>query len=409
MQRNDDQSTYLSTYLKDTKALHALKTIWSLVYQPDGFDTFDKNYIKLATDTADSYLTHPLTRATSFLGLPNRCLNNEGQQSLSNILKNIAGWQEDESDVRRRENRIKTPLAVAWNLATAIPKLAINIAKIGTELLPGFACFLLMARAEQAKVNMQNSKGLKSAAWGLAYGAATVGSKLFQGIQFVGRAITSPVSGARKAWLLGNQIGGEGVGGKILGGVLAATSIALSAAAYAGIAIAAAPVLIPVLVSHAPVIASAVSWIGSNVVAPVLGAVGLSATPLAAGLGAVGAAAGLYLSTVAVGLSQGLDGLKEWWHDSRKGAPKKAQTQPTVVEGESEENTPGCLDFFVSTWGFLHKNGVNVSHDQARTALLQKKSQTNTPVQLSRGHSSAQQKSGNTNTSRNTNGSGYRK
>lgn len=73
-------------------------------------------------------INDPLTKTTTFLGLPNRLLDGDDKQSGANIFKNLIGWQNNAPLWKKIANAILMPLVIATNLLLMPLELLRNIA-----------------------------------------------------------------------------------------------------------------------------------------------------------------------------------------------------------------------------------------------------------------------------------------
>jgi len=310
--------------------------LYSSIYIPDGFDPFEltlnglnpqlestHNRIVL-NNKLNNFIFNDLTMATSFFGLPNRLIENE--QSPRNIGKNLIGWQDHASDLREGFNATKAGTHALINIALVIPKFALNVAKLFTELLPGVVD---VALDHAAKLADNAAKQSESPAVQYGYKAlsvaASVGSAVAKATRFIGGAITSPINNPKRGMQLGKQIAGDGIGGKALGFVLAGLSVVMTTAACVGIGIVAAPLI----AAAAPSIAAGISAVGSTIGS----ALGVSS--FTAGVATLAGAAGLAASTVGIGVSKLYDKCVNFWYSSGKKEPKSTQYEYTKNPGNT--------------------------------------------------------------------------
>ncbi len=237
---------------------------YTLVYPPDGLDqiTRELNNEKISLDTkrTNAFLYHPLTLITSFLGLPNgnpTLYKNEAKvQSIGNLFWRFLSWDDEDPRVI---NVLRAPFAASFHLLLIVPKLVVNIAKLVTEFVPtlGVQIFQIAAQATKAKLDAQRDEDQshksypKIIGWGALYGAAKTMEFAFGVVNFVGRAITSPVPNIRGAWLSGETVG-EWLGEKfnagerttdVLKAVFSGVFASFTAMVTVGIYVGAAPVL----------------------------------------------------------------------------------------------------------------------------------------------------------------------
>lgn len=351
------------------------KTAFDDVYVPDGYEHRLVTYILDTSDIDDGraqfnrvlgspdakqnsrerqIIANPITRFTSFVGLPNHCP--EGQrQTWANIGNNLIGWQFDVTTARKNFNIIKAPFVFVWNLLLMAPSFARNMIRLVTEYLPLVGLKYCQSTILACKRRSKNLYGISMAdATGNAvlYGLATLGGLVFGSLHFVGQAVTSPINAVRTAWKLGDDIvfkvrdpSTKKILGKVMGVVFAALSIAVTVTLYT--------LLFPLAI-HAiggliagksvPVIGQVVSavtnsapaWlstVGNSVVMPVLGnvfsAIGAAVSPAAAGVGFL---AGAALTTVGLGVNRLVNVAKKAWHGSGRAsvAPASEVNQEDV-------------------------------------------------------------------------------
>lgn len=270
------------------------------VYQLDGLDWTDKTltlhgekilrttlenrtHASIYTEDAVSkskLLSSKITMLAVFLRLPltTKPYEDEHQNqrwpepSLTNIFKSLIGFHDEpllsSEVIKGKTSRLlanallDTAIAIPlllWNLLFIIPNIVISILKIVTELLPGLLYTALDKWAASAYEN-ENF---------LVHDLLKIASIAVKGIFFVGRALTSPITGARDAWKLGNQLGGWQ--GKVVGTVLALLSLSITATAYIFAMPFAFKVVGPVLMSQlpavvAPYVATALAYVGQGAV-----------------------------------------------------------------------------------------------------------------------------------------------
>lgn len=179
------------------------------------------------------YNRSPFTLATSFFGLPNSYSNANHSWGML-LLKNLTGWNDKDSPVY---NLFFSPLFLVKNLTVSVYKTVLNIAKLFTEFLPQAAVNLLEAVAKDAQFSEFHAKrnNKPTTGYSLLYAAAMTGSVLFQAVGFVGRAITSPIQGVRRALQIGERVEealgkslGSKIAGIVVGSFLAGISLAIT-------------------------------------------------------------------------------------------------------------------------------------------------------------------------------------
>ena len=115
------------------------------IFPVDGVDMFDKTLNENAEEFSSAegieYRKHPLTRFSSFLGLPNRKLSKDAGQSWQNLLDNFRGKQVVANSNR---NLVRAAIMIPMNILLTLFKLPLNIIKIVTELIPGILANLII-------------------------------------------------------------------------------------------------------------------------------------------------------------------------------------------------------------------------------------------------------------------------
>lgn len=344
-----------------------LLLVFTAVYTPDSLDLIEKKFNDMPVRQHRgqrnkhewvAYATNPITLASSFFGLPNRCENGV-TPSWSNIAKNLFGWQDNKSTARSIFNFLLSPFALAWNLATAAIKTIINIAKLFTEFTP-----LLLAALCSSLIDYTNKEAEDACTGVLSPGklflqrATKCMNVFFNALLFIGRALTSPLNSIRKAWYTGQELAGTGIGGKLLGGSLALLSASITIVAYSF----ALPLVIsataPAIISKISVslsqfagpvmntLSAALSWIGSQVVMPVLGqafaSLGVSVSPAFAGAVTLGTFA---MTTLGTALDRVISPFKEWWNRSAKRVASTPSNNASAPEKNNSNANPQGIRF----------------------------------------------------------------
>jgi hypothetical protein len=194
--------------------------------------------------------------ATSFLGLPNTLFKNGANSykelSWLDVGKNLLGWT---NNTHIALNIIKAPFFFSFHAFLILPTLVKNIAKFATEFLPEFASILCYIAADSIK----DKCGIGDT---FLYGLAKFGQFTFESLSFIGRAITSPITGSRKAWKIGADLISKDkypIASTILSGTLFALSIGITATICALTFPLAINAISAMIASHAPVIAHAIT------------------------------------------------------------------------------------------------------------------------------------------------------
>lgn len=181
--------------LNHTDSLHFDKKAWVYLYsetfQPEGvignekFDGYGFNpdsQFPLTLGHKYSYISQPLVMVTSFLSLPNK-LRHTPDLTIKDVLKNMIDWNPENEKISTLDMVFAVPMFLYFLIRSLI-KLPINIAKLVTEFLPGLLeenCRLAANRVKNIFLGTLAAFG-----WGV-----------FGMLHFMGRAITSPVKGAR--------------------------------------------------------------------------------------------------------------------------------------------------------------------------------------------------------------------
>lgn len=234
--------------------LTILKLSYAITYPPDGYDPIN-NKQNGKFEPSKEYMFHYLTIISSFLGLPNRDLKEEGQQSIGNLVKNLIGWEDHASLWRRIFNVFKAPFFICWYLPTAMIRLATNVVKLVTEFLPMIIANSMKFAAYVVGERMNTTHNvLGRAALGLLYLPLKLTHYLFDMAYIIGRIITSPHKSVRMGWRQGLELAGKNWKGWLLGGVLATISIAMTAAIYAVALPIAAKYIVACFAPHIPAV-----------------------------------------------------------------------------------------------------------------------------------------------------------
>jgi len=145
---------------------------------------------------------------------------------------NLVGWPQKNASIPATVIKIilaVTGISLAASLISVVFSTLIHTAMLFTELLP--LTLAELCREKAAEVENKHVKGLLGAI-----------ALFFDFIHFIGRSITSPVTGMFDAYTFGRK-NIPGVAGKIIGVMLAAVSLTLSIAAFTVAAIFFPPLL----------------------------------------------------------------------------------------------------------------------------------------------------------------------
>ena len=149
---------------------------------------------------------HSIAFLFAFLGFPPQ--NPVGKSAYAyfiQFLKEFAGWPlQPKAPLWQK---IISPIFLIWNLLSFAPKLAINILKLATEVLPLFVATQLGELIDLLKPYTEKSKPLwqKILAWVAMITVALV-KGVFEFVYGLGRALTSPIKSVQLLWKMGEKI-----------------------------------------------------------------------------------------------------------------------------------------------------------------------------------------------------------
>jgi|GEM_PF-1747469 len=333
----------------------------------------------------------PSTAITTFLGLPNRSLfldgdtveiidNNNKMKAipksgeLMNVVKNFFGWQPNKSLPRNFFNFL---LVTPINLITTPFKFALNVLKLGTEVLPAFlhklSIFIGYNLKDAAKQLYANRALSLSGATFFSLAALIIIPAVVMeyaryplwAAYMLGRSLTSPIDSLRDTWKTNTGWGRDADGDRFKKSTPRAIALtALHLLVIAGVYTIALPVLsqaligllLPILAVSLPSSVFIAVFKVVNAITPALTAISKVALPLAnivlleltrlTGLNAIaasmpalagfGAVAGIGLGLVGTGLNKLVNQFREWWHKPVK----------ISVLGYENENNAGNDDSF---------------------------------------------------------------
>lgn len=352
-----------------------------------------KTKAKRIIDRLAAYRAHPLTRILTFLGLSSRLLDEEGMAQPSwgnvalNFVQNFIGWRKNTSALKLVGRAI---LMIPINLALWIPRLALNIVKIASELIPGFTYRFLEA-ASKASSNtskeIEKTEGIRNkyieqygkflintviyGLKGLSAVTGVLGFAVKWTVAYAGRAFSAPVENFR----LSVKRGGEEFGpfGKPLGG-------AIAIAASVGLGFGAGFLYAPVIALITPYLPAVITKIGydiAKIVGPFVTPIGaflvrhIGLAPALAPTATatvVGAGLGLGLPTIGTVVDRGFQAakIKVEWH--KQPAPA-ASGGYTVVDENGQAPDGGASRIpFNSTRGFSPMRPASTGPDAAGTS-----------------------------------------
>lgn len=292
------------------KEIIEYSVLWNLrealcrVYPADGYDPVN-DYKKRQSEIDDrdhfdrfgtigtkneenklSYLHHPLTLFSSFIGLPNKSRGDE--QSWKNLAFNFIGWNKGNDRLYTRIFfRLISPLTALINLLLILPRLVLHITKLFTEFLPAFIMISLDSWINEISASLSNGEQQSHAIkyFNFLHNLLTL---IVYPFYFVGRALTSPWMAVRMAWYDGNRLSDylnvDKNLKKVLSLILALASVLITTVAYT--------ILFPLAIKFVAV------TILPSLPGALVGAMGI----LAKGFAAIGQA-GLILCAKLTGLS----------------------------------------------------------------------------------------------------------
>lgn len=281
-----------------------------------------------------NYRLHPLILGASFFKLPNQWHYNE-ELSAWKIFKNFLGWQDYKNGWRNIFNILKMPFALTFNIVMAVLGTAHNIVRLATEFLPLLGKNIFRHDEKQLNTMLKNmdknkndpANSFRPVINFLSF-LANLLKKVFMGVHFTGRAITSPIKGVMSAW--------KSTDDKILAFFKAAASLGITVVVYSFLL----PFL-PAILANAgftallpqiPAISSFLSVIGNYAVLPLIGntlaAIGASVSPVVTGLALLSAAA---LTIIGPMISRALDYFNYWWRNSAESGERRQPRNEKLV------------------------------------------------------------------------------
>ena len=302
------------------------------------------------------YYSHPITRLTAFMGIPNRPLNIIKKQSWANILNNIIGWQENVSSFQKNVNLFFIPIVLLFNLINIPFKLLNNILKLLTEFLP----YVLSESLFLAREKLTNSihfeehpivrlsvEGLAALLFALGWAARLS--------YWIGRCLTSPFQNFNEAWMAGKKNFGPGFMGYLAGTLFVSLSILFSIVTYSFLFPLAAKVLmaqiLPELATHLPSLLIHAGNMFSKLMTPSLIEISKFFLPHHAnavqGLAII---AGIGMPTVMNGFYSMTKKLSDWWH-----RPVHDGRYKKIEHSDNEEND---INIFRRTLAYFKKNST---------------------------------------------------
>lgn len=364
-------------------------------------EKFRKLYPDLSVDAArgqvceriENYRRHFIIMLTTFLGIPNQCEWDE-EPTWTKIWDNLIGIQQGKNESRENLNSMLKAGTFAKNLLfAALLKIPKNILKLFTEFTPsllarmfevltmgtGFACICLVDncwRSISSPYQKKYRTGITitidiavaissiviSIPLFIAFGAITLA---LHSLRIIGRALTSPLDNVSFGWNAGLTIYDflklvcdedshiPDAVGYTIGTILAGSAILLSATLYIlcfPLLLAIAPAMGATITSLLGPLNTALVFVGTNIILPVLGKAGLLLTPAIAGLVAT---TGITSIAIGIGIDKAWDYLKNQWRitgnpepevpDDREAGQSKTSEQkpePQPTQEEKPKNSP---------------------------------------------------------------------
>ncbi len=337
-------------------------------YPPDGVDLIDetlngsKEEFKSASGIA--YREHPLTRLSSFLGLPNRKLYLYSKQSRANLFENFFGGQEE---TKSKYPRLRTTIIILLSFLFTPLRLALNLAKIATELIPG-----ILADTITPSYKPDAQSYTHYMAGGLLFPWL-----LLKGIYLTSCCLSSPYDTLRSAWKEGMTK--HKALAYIFCGICIATTIIMFGYALPIAAKILAAKFAPIIAHHLPtVIVNAVDKV-AQVMTPAMTAIGNGFTyvidvviacanfPAVFGLttlATVPALVGVALfvataiATIGPQINASITRFKKWWHD-----------EPEEDLSQDEGSHPNILNQQMAVLSALRAGNINLAENDTPPKL----------------------------------------
>lgn len=350
---------------------------------------------KFLLDEINRYRQQPLVLFTSFIGLTNQSEFRENDENKiyiedltwEKILFNLQGLQEEKSDERKRLNKYLSPFVLIKNIVFAGLISLQNLVKVFTEFLP-----LLLVRSFEFLMNY--SMNTLDEIWSrdnvvlnmlhsilpvLAFIFACTGYLLIKPVYLIGRAFSSPIDSIKAAWYGGLSLN-DFFDKKLLKKYPALKIIGYSAAVLLSmISIAATATLyaflFPLMITAIPGVStwlssalintssSALGFISSHVIIPLLTKLGLSATldPLVVGLCSY---IGIAITALFPFLAVFFDKYRDCYYHT--GNPEIIMSERTITRETShvQKATPEMIEAFKikqeASYRMLRKSGNSI-------------------------------------------------
>ena len=330
-------------YDKAREILNAVKQIIlaniDKTFPPDGVDLIDETLngskAEFVSKNGIEYRTHPLTRISSFFGLPNRRLRIYAGQSTANLFENFFGTGPE--DAKSKYPRLRVTIITLLSILLTPLKLALNLPKIVTELIPGIFVDTFAPPFTPFSISLLTL-------------ALFFPWLVLKGIYFTGCCLTSSYDTLRSAWKEGTKINKPIA--YILCGLCIFTTIIMVGYAFPIVTKIVAAKLAPILAHHLPtVIVNAVDKV-AQVMTPAMTAIGKGFTyviniviaianiPAAFGLPTLATVpalvgAGLFVAiakaTIGLQINAYIYRFKKWWHNEHENDPFQKEDEHTNI------------------------------------------------------------------------------
>lgn len=283
------------------KSFHQLPSaIYDTTYPPDGFDEINKKacgkpYSGFESKVLKDYRNHPLTHLSTWLGLPNSPIIDPSWQ---NIFYNFIGgrfWKINIPFEKKVVMGIRAPFVFTLNLLRIPIKIAVNIAKLGTEFLPLLLSETIfnirnivinkIANEVSKRPDHLTFKMLGKSAEILSYVIFSPAYAL-KFLYFMGRSLTSPLSNVQAAWAWGQKTFGAHATGKIASGIATIIAMLPSLLIYSALLPFITPLafgyVLPFLAAHLPMPVTYLLYASIQTLTPILSKIGQVVIPYVA-------------------------------------------------------------------------------------------------------------------------------
>ncbi len=191
--KDEDSSAEESSVKSKSKVANIVKHVWSRVYLNiyDGGDFTESSELTLKAALMEFAL--PTTKRKIQRQI-------EGREK-------IDWWSHWLGAGHSELSKPKAALIMLIDTVFFLPRLAINIAKLVTEVLPDMIAQLLFWANRNAKAGYDEAQGLSAVGYGLAYGLTSLGAAIVKSVYFIGCCITSPIATSIRAGKFNYQNG----------------------------------------------------------------------------------------------------------------------------------------------------------------------------------------------------------